>query len=323
MSSLTNASMRVCGNPTCPYQPNSTTSAVESGPALRHCMRCLSTAYCSHDCQKTSWATHKIICKRPNYIIKFHLHPGHIKEPPVIRTLSCPADAKFYTLHLALQLAFGWATTHSFDFAVVNPGYSQPTGLLQMIEKLRSLHVEGGGANPASEPPEYLIRILDPVDQTVTSGIDRMHEGQRRHPHTKEKDAVEYELYQLLDNVKWQGKKIVYTYDFGDNWEHFLTVEGRCDPTDDFQVLSGVGHYVAEDVGGAMGWEDLKAAYRAHVPTSAQEERREWFENIARNGDPQGLGGDRVYLFENKDEINRIMRLDNILDYFERYAYEL
>lgn len=131
-----------------------------------------------------------------------------------------------------------------------------------------------------------------------------------------------YRLHQLFDDVRWQGREVVYTYDFGDNWEHFLTVEGRCDPTGDFQVLSGVVHPVAEDVGSKTGWEDLKAAYRAPNSTSEQRERRGWFENMASNGDPRGLAGDRVNLFENMDEINRNMRSENMQEYFERHAYE-
>lgn len=51
--------------------------------------------------------------------------PGRITDPAVVRTLSCPADAPFYALRLALQTAFGWSTTHSFDFAVTDPAYQR------------------------------------------------------------------------------------------------------------------------------------------------------------------------------------------------------
>ena len=90
------------------------------------------------------------------------------------------------------------------------------------------------------------------------------------------------------------GKQIVYTYDFGDNWKHTLTVERRGDFTDHFVCLAGTGHPVVEDVSGVEGWKDLKAAYRAAQPTQEQRERREWFEKRARNVDPRGLAGDRA-----------------------------
>lgn len=49
--------------------------------------------------------------------------PEHIKDPSVKRTLSCPAESTFEELHMALQDAFGLASTHSYDFAVVDPSF--------------------------------------------------------------------------------------------------------------------------------------------------------------------------------------------------------
>ncbi|KAK4225969.1 hypothetical protein QBC38DRAFT_249065 [Podospora fimiseda] len=91
---------------------------------------------------------------------------------------------------------------------------------------------------------------------------------------------------------------MMYTYDFGDNWEHLMTVEGRAPVTHDFICLSGEGHGVAEDVSSAQGWEALKAAYRAESPSKKQKEKMEWYEKRAVNGDREGLRGDRVKLFE-------------------------
>ena len=54
----------------------------------------------------------------------------------MVRTLSCPAEVPFYALHAALQIAFGWAGTHSFDFAVKDPDYvldENPAALMAMI----------------------------------------------------------------------------------------------------------------------------------------------------------------------------------------------
>ncbi|KAK3375625.1 hypothetical protein B0T24DRAFT_488424, partial [Lasiosphaeria ovina] len=90
---------------------------------LLHCGRCLKAAYCSKACQAAAWPAHKTSCKRRNYIVRIQLAPDDIVDPPVERTVSCPADAPFYALHLALQIIFGWATTHSFDFAVRDPAY--------------------------------------------------------------------------------------------------------------------------------------------------------------------------------------------------------
>jgi hypothetical protein len=93
-------------------------------------------------------------------------------------------------------------------------------------------------------------------------------------------------------------------YDFGDNWEHQLTIEGRAEATDGFHVLSGTGHPVAEDVGGVRGWKELKAAFRASQSTEEQRERCEWFINHASNGTLEGLAGDLIHAWD-MDDVNR------------------
>lgn len=84
---------------------------------------------------------------------------------------------------------------------------------------------------------------------------------------------------------------MVYTYDFGDNWRHQMSLQGRGPPTTDFKCISAQGHYVAEDVGSPSGWEKLKAAYRTSNPTQEQKEKREWYESGCSNGEKEGLTG--------------------------------
>jgi hypothetical protein len=205
---MTTSGPKKCDNASCP-QP-------DSAPAtLLLCSRCRTTRYCSQACQAASWPPHKKQCRRQNYIIKFRLAPDHISDPPVERTLSCPANAPFYALHLALQTAFGWATTHSFDFAVKDPVYTPPTDVLEYMQQIRQFqeHNSGpggpgtgsGGMHPASGPREYLLRVTDPVPQSRFSGIDRAHEGQRRHPSTVEKKSDKWSLWQLLEKEQYQG----------------------------------------------------------------------------------------------------------------------
>ncbi|KAM7206105.1 plasmid p 4b orf-3 family protein [Naviculisporaceae sp. PSN 640] len=295
-----------CGNPSCPSK-----SSDDSQSNLKTCARCMTVAYCSPKCQASAWPTHKSQCRPQNYILKFQLHPGDIVNPPVERTLSCPAHYSFYVLHLALQTAFGWATTHSFDFAVLDPDYkprASETGnpLLDLIEMTERMSMPGNEGRDPLAPREYLLRVVDAAPDSPFSGIDRMHEGKRRHPETVEKDSSQYLLYKFFEDKKYQGKQMVYTYDFGDNWEHYMTIVGRAPPTDDFICLDGKGHGVAEDVGAWMGWEELKEAYRAKKPTKEQKDRRRWFENQASNSDPKGLSGDCVEWFD-KDAINKAL----------------
>ncbi|KAF5120876.1 hypothetical protein E5D57_013212 [Metarhizium anisopliae] len=305
------ASKDRCGNATC-------IKSADLG-SLPKCSRCRKVAYCSRECQLAVWPTHKQFCVRPNYIIKFHLAPEDISEPPVTRTLSCPAHAAFYMLHMALQTAFGWATTHSFDFAVKDPEFRPYDSLAEYINLRMSISTTNERL-PASASREFLFRVVDPAKHTAFSGVDRMHEGIRRHPNTPEVKADNYKLFQLFDDTQFQNLEIVYTYDFGDKWEHSLTIIGREDATRNFVCLDGSGHYVAEDVGGVRGWESLKEAYRVASPTREQKERRAWFEGQASNFDPRGLAGDRVNTWD-REMINRALESGTMFERFEMMAY--
>lgn len=104
-------------------------------------------------------------------------------------------------------------------------------------------------------------------------------------------------LTNLLD------KEMEYWYDFGDNWQHVMTVEGRSEASDHIVCIDGSGHGVPEDVT-QLGWGELKEAYRTATPNQKQKERRHWFEHQASNRDPRGLGGGREHEWS-KDDINR------------------
>ena len=50
----------------------------------------------------------------------------------------------------------------------------------------------------------------------------------------------------------------VYTYDFGDNWEHTITVQERKETggSDRIRVIEAEGQRPPEDVGGEYGYEE-------------------------------------------------------------------
>lgn len=135
-------------------------------------------------------------------------------------------------------------------------------------------------------------------------GIDFMHNGHRQHPRTPEKKSSKVKLLNVLEKPAYKYKPFEYEYDFGDCWEHAITLEGRKEGTDFFMCVDGEGHYVAEDAASWRGWNKLKSAYRAQRPDKEQMENMRWFERVASNRDPQGLknGRERVWA---KGMINR------------------
>ncbi|KAK3684452.1 hypothetical protein LTR37_020260 [Vermiconidia calcicola] len=274
-------------------------------PGSGACGRCKQAWYCSRECQTSDWPTHSKACVRPNYVVHAQLGAeaiawrlrAVISDPPVERTLSCPSNATFTQLHEALQVAFGWASTHTYDFNILDPEFGPDSNgdnaMLDMMQRAM------GKINPDS-PREYALRILDKKNGDFF--VDSTHDNQRAHPRTLEKPSRSTKLYQIFEDPKYGDGIMVYTYDFGDRWEHLLTVTRRADPTTKFQCVDGIGHGVAENVV-QTGWAELKEAYRTKEPNKEQREKMQWYERQASNGSPQGLKNGREHVFD-KDEVD-------------------
>ena len=85
-----------------------------------------------------------------------------------------------------------------------------------------------------------------------------------------------------------QGSRFQYTYDFGDDWLHDLTVEGVVPLPRDVMLpvcLGGARAAPPEDCGGIGGYAELIAAVR-RPQSAAAREFREW---LGRVYDPEEL----------------------------------
>ncbi|MCJ1351368.1 MAG: hypothetical protein MMC33_001352 [Icmadophila ericetorum] len=96
-------------------------SSEEIERPMDKCSRCLVQVYCSKECQIKNWKAHSELCKRPNYVVRVQLAPGKIVQPPIYRTISCPAKATFQDLHSAIQVAFGWYDDYLYSFKIHDP----------------------------------------------------------------------------------------------------------------------------------------------------------------------------------------------------------
>lgn len=89
----------------------------------------------------------------------------------------------------------------------------------------------------------------------------------------KIEDEANYQLCELLNRPK---QNLVYTYDFGDGWEHKVTLAAirpvRCRAP---KVLAGKRACPPEDCGGPGGYYDLLAVL-ANPDDPEHAERKEW-----------------------------------------------
>ena len=107
-----------------------------------------------------------------------------------------------------------------------------------------------------------------------------------------ESEASEEMHVKLSNLVRREKTKIRYTYDFGDGWDHTLTVEKILppDPKTNYPIcLKGKRACPLEDCGGPWGYAALLEA-QEHPEDPKNEERLEW----AGDFDPEAFDLDRI-----------------------------
>jgi hypothetical protein len=93
-------------------------------------------------------------------------------------------------------------------------------------------------------------------------------------PELGHRDERRITLARVLEE---QGDRLIYTYDFGDDWDHEVTLEQEL-PAEPGSVyprcVAGKGACPPEDCGGAWGYMDLRALLAD--PAADHDEMLEW-----------------------------------------------
>lgn len=124
-------------------------------------------------------------------------------NPTITRILSVPASLNFVQLHVVLQIAFGWESEHAYRFTINNtPDLEAPPR---------------GNRTPVWE--QDLMKMTD-------RGIGLNFST------CAERNAADVKLFDVFDKPEWRDKAVraVYTYDFGDNWDHEIVFLGVSHP---------------------------------------------------------------------------------------------
>lgn len=113
----------------------------------------------------------------------------------------------------------------------------------------------GWGSSPVINIPDPDFSFMD-----EDSGAEKLHA-------TKTK---------LSDIFTAEGQTYVYTYDFGDDWQHRITLEKiSASEAKTADCLAGKGAAPPEDCGGPWGYEELKETM-SDPKHSDYEDMREW-----------------------------------------------
>ncbi len=133
--------------------------------------------------------------------------------------------------------------------------------------KIRLLDIEPEIRRRFVVPAGISLDRLHDVIQIVMGWTDsHLHEftiGKKRYtayPESKE-DGLECGRYRLGDLIKQKGRTFLYLYDFGDGWEHELTIEDSRYYNPDMRTalacLDGARACPPEDVGGVPGYYEF------------------------------------------------------------------
>jgi len=136
-----------------------------------------------------------------------------------VRRLRVPANISFEQLHKVLQIAFEWKGYHLYSFG--------------LFKKWSKSYYARPDVEFILEPDLYNAYEAKPIAKPIV-GV------------------------KLSDYVP-EYKKILYYYDFGDDWHHYIEIENIIDDCEEDLpiLLSGEGDSPPEDVGGSVGFAEF------------------------------------------------------------------
>lgn len=147
-------------------------------------------------------------------------------KPPVWRKIQVPENYSLWNLHVAIQDAMGWMDYHLHEFSFPMPinDISRKIGINTSMAYIRGTRI--GMKSDDWDDDE----VLDDREEKMN---------------------------------KWfslKTPKANYTYDFGDNWEHWVVLEKIIPKEEDIEYpicLAGKRQCPPEDCGGVWGFEDI------------------------------------------------------------------
>lgn len=129
---------------------------------------------------------------------------------------------------------------------------------------------------------------------------------------------------ECIDSWMKVGSEIIYTYDFGDNWEHLIKIEKIVEYDNRYPVvLKSKGTNMIEDCGGMWGFYECQDDADVFDMNAVNEEFRSWVLPVAESiegllglDDFEDFPEDDQYVQNNFDEI------ESLKDVFAQYSKE-
>ncbi|MCJ1358543.1 MAG: hypothetical protein MMC33_008543 [Icmadophila ericetorum] len=226
--------------------------------------------------------------------------PGKVIDPSITRTLSCPTTATFEDLHHAIQIAFQWSRSFTYDFKI-------------QIED-PDADADSTTTTTTGKKKKPVVRMLDGEARILSDKLPAiMGSFAVTHPNVFTDSVQEVRLQNYFETSRLETFFLEYEYDYlNGHWILEIALIGRAPVTSGFVCIEGQGNGVALQMMNWREWEDLKDAYRAvraaENVTPEQNARIAWFEKEAI-GHSEGSGVQRVWGDCGRGKINQSLCL--------------
>ena len=190
-------------------------------------------------------------------------------NPEIWRQFLVKDNITIEDLHEIIQIVMGWDNYHMYEFCVgkeiitsdeegLNPAEGVFKQLYNSSEFRKMLEKQDLKKGSANMDVNKLNKILEKERAKKSKPIFTMK--------TK-----------LNELIKSKGQKFSYLYDFGDNWEHLLTIENIFEEAKDVPIcLTGERACPPEDCGSVPGYYELQKIKKNKKHKYYKERIVEW-----------------------------------------------
>lgn len=170
-----------------------------------------------------------------------------LKHAPlkITRQFQVPADLTLTQLHQVIQIVMGWHNDH----------------LWQFMDAKRNCYINEDGNDPAlanmMEQVFGMMKMQGAMEPDAQDGLSPDH----------------YQIGELLQKPKdW----LDYDYDFGDSWEHRITLNKILEGRHDIQVIKAQNACPPEDCGGVWGYAEILEVLKKKRKSRNDKEMLDW-----------------------------------------------
>lgn len=223
-------------------------------------------------------------------------------EPKIWRRFLVEEGISFEDLHNIIQIVMGWDDYHMYEFSIGDE-------IIACDEE--DYNLAEGSFHKLSKSPEF-IKMIEQQDMTKGSAfldINKMNKILKNAEKNKPKNSCDIDT-QINKLIKSEEQKFYYHYDFGDNWEHTITVEkisGNNGPQFYPVCLDGKRACPPEDCGSIDGYYELLNLKNNKEHPDYKERIVEW------------LGEDHDFERFDINEVNKELKEEN--DFWEENSF--